>query len=70
MDAGIVNDAGTSTVWEIPFFTDEDALEAIQQTVANEGMVAFLDRANVIPFPKRPRHPLHDRQVVVLLVQD
>ena len=50
----VVNAEGTSTVWDAVFETDEEALEAFQLTVQEEGMEAFLDRGNVIMFPKRP----------------
>lgn len=50
----VVNEVGTSTVWEVPFDTDEEAFVAFQLTVEVEGMEAFLDHTNVIPFPKRP----------------
>lgn len=49
----VVNEVGTSTVWDAPFDTDEEAFAAFQLTVEEEGMEAFLDRTNVIPFPKR-----------------
>ena len=49
----VVNDVGSSTVWDAPFDTDEEAFAAFQLTVEEEGMEAFLDRANVIPFPRR-----------------
>ena len=49
----VVNQVGTSTVWEAPFDTDEEAYAAFQLTVEEEGMEAFLDRTNVIPFPRR-----------------
>ena len=49
----VVNDVGSSTVWDAPFDTDEEAFAAFQLTVEEEGMETFLDRANVIPFPRR-----------------
>lgn len=49
----VVNEVGTSMVWEMPFDTDEEAFAAFQLTVEEEGMAAFLDRTNVIPFPRR-----------------
>ena len=49
----VVNEIGTSTVWDAPFDTDEEANDAFQLTVAEEGMEAFLDRTNVIPFRRR-----------------
>ena len=49
----VVNEVGTSTVWDDPFFADDEAYAAFQQTVEEDGMEAFLDRAKVIPFPRR-----------------
>ena len=49
----VVNEVGTSTVWDAPFDTDEEANDAFQLTVDEEGMEAFLDRTNVIPFRRR-----------------
>lgn len=39
----VVNAAGTSTVWDDVFDTDEAAYIVFLQTVASEGMVAFVD---------------------------
>ncbi len=39
----VVNDAGTSTVWDDLFDTDEAAFETFAQTVIAEGMDSFLD---------------------------
>lgn len=50
----VVNEAGTSIVWDDPFDTDDAALTAFHKVVAEEGMQAFLDGAEVILFP-RPR---------------
>ena len=49
----VVNDKGTSTVWESLFDTDGEAFAAFQLTVEEEGMEAFLGNDNVIPFPSR-----------------
>ena len=46
----VVNDAGTSIVWDDLFDSDDDAYAEFQQTVEEEGMRAFLDNQNVIPF--------------------
>ena len=46
----VVNDAGTSIVWDDLFDSDEDAYAEFQRTVEEEGMRAFLDNQNVIPF--------------------
>ena len=48
----VVNDAGTSIVWDDLFDSDEDAYAEFQQTVEEEGMNAFLDNRNVIPFKR------------------
>ena len=48
----VVNDAGTSIVWDDLFDSDEDAYAEFQQTVEEEGMRAFLDNQNVIPFKR------------------
>ena len=46
----VVNDRGTSTVWDEVFETDDAADAAFHEAVAAEGMIAFLDSAPVIPF--------------------
>lgn len=49
----VVNENGTSTVWDNLFDTDEEANEAFELTLREEGINAFLDRSNVIEFPSR-----------------
>ncbi len=46
----VVNDRGTSTVWDELFETDDAADAAFHEVVATEGMITFLDNATVIPF--------------------
>ena len=46
----VVNDWGTSTVWNEQFETDDAADSAAQNIVSADGIVAFLDSATVIPF--------------------
>jgi hypothetical protein len=46
----VVNAAGTSIVWDEQFSSDEEAYAEFKRTVADEGMQAFLDQGNVIPF--------------------
>ncbi|RZI72059.1 MAG: hypothetical protein EOP13_16265 [Pseudomonas sp.] len=41
----VVNEAGTSTVWEDTFATDELAFEVFTRTVETEGMSAFSEEA-------------------------
>jgi hypothetical protein len=46
----VVNAAGTSTVWDDLFPSDDAADEEFRRTVADEGMAAFMDSAKVVPF--------------------
>lgn len=39
----VVKERGTSTVWDDPFDTDRDADAAFRDTLAREGIEAFLD---------------------------
>ena len=39
----VINEAGTSTVWEDTFATDKLALEVFNRTVDTEGMSTFLE---------------------------
>jgi hypothetical protein len=53
----VVNDVGTSVVWDEQFETDGQAYAAFRRVVEEEGMQAFADQAeasNVIPF-RRPQ---------------
>ena len=49
----VVNDHGTSTVWDTQFDTDDEAFVAFQLVVEEEGIETFLDSDNVIQFPTR-----------------
>lgn len=51
----VVNEKGTSIVWDDQFADDDAALRAFEQVVADEGMATFLDSATVIPFPQRQK---------------
>jgi hypothetical protein len=46
----VVNSAGTSTVWDDLFLSDEDAYAEFERTVAEEGIRTFLDGGKVILF--------------------
>jgi hypothetical protein len=48
----IVEDDGTSTVWDDPFETDQAALDEALRTIREEGVSAFRDGGNVIRFPR------------------
>lgn len=39
----VINENGTSIVWEDPFDTDEAAFAAFEQVIEEEGLEAFLD---------------------------
>lgn len=46
----VVNDKGTSIVWDMLFDSDDEALAAFNLTLEEEGMEAFEDKSNVVPF--------------------
>jgi uncharacterized protein len=46
----VLNSNGTSIVWDETFLDDHEAYAEFQRTVTDEGMEAFLDQRNVIPF--------------------
>ncbi len=49
----VVDEEGTSTVWDDFFDTDQAALDEVLRAIAEEGLAAFQENPNVIPFPKR-----------------
>ena len=49
----VVDEDGTSTVWDDLFDTDQAALDEVLKTIKEEGLSAFRDGGNVIPFPKK-----------------
>ena len=49
----IVDEDGTSTVWDDLFATDQAAFEEAQKTIVEEGLSAFRGGGNVVQFPKR-----------------
>lgn len=46
----VVDQEGTSHVWNEPFVTDTEALNTARQTIEEEGVKAFRRGNNVIPF--------------------
>lgn len=48
----VVDEEGTSTVWDDLFNTDQEALDEALKTFREEGVAAFHDNGNVIPFPR------------------
>jgi hypothetical protein len=49
----VVDEDGTSNVWDDLFDTDSAALEEAIKTFEEEGLTAFRDAGNVVPFPQR-----------------
>lgn len=49
----VVDEAGTSTVWDDQFESDLAAMNEVLRVIEEEGPRAFHDNANVIKFPKR-----------------
>ena len=49
----VVNPRNTSIVWETTFDTDDEANQAFEIALDEEGIESFLDGGNVIPFPQR-----------------
>ena len=49
----VVDESGTSTVWDDLFDTDQDAVDEAMKTIEEEGLAAFRETGKVIPFPSR-----------------
>ena len=47
----VVDENGTSTVWDDLFDTDQAALSEVLRAIKEEGASAFLETDNVVPFP-------------------
>ena len=47
----VVDEEGTSTVWDDQFDTDQAAMDELMSTIKKEGLSAFRDSGNVINFP-------------------
>lgn len=48
----VINQLGTSTVWNELFDTDDAAFAEFRRTVDEDGMKEFLDDTNVVPFKR------------------
>ena len=46
----VVDQDGTSTVWDELFPTDQTAFEAFQEALQEEGLAGLLGRSNILPF--------------------
>ncbi len=49
----VVDEEGTSIVWDDLFKTDKDAKNEVLKTIREEGLSAFRDNGNVIKFPRK-----------------
>ena len=49
----VVDENGTSTVWDDQFDTDQAAMNEAMRAIKEEGLSAFRDSSNVIKFPKK-----------------
>jgi len=49
----VVDEDGTSTVWDDRFGTDQAALDAVFEVIQEVGLSAFRDSGNVVQFPKK-----------------
>ena len=49
----VVDDEGTSIVWDDLFPSDQAAFDELQKAIKEEGLSAFRENANVVPFPKK-----------------
>lgn len=49
----IVDEEGTSFVWDDLFASDQAAIDEALNIIEKEGLSAFRDTSNVIPFPKK-----------------
>ena len=49
----VVDEDGTSTVWDDLFNTDQSALDAAFEVIREEGLSAFRDSGNIIQFPQK-----------------
>ncbi len=48
----VVNQVGTSIVWDDLFATDAEAEHTFRETLKTEGLAAFRDEGNVIPMSR------------------
>ncbi|PCJ33916.1 MAG: hypothetical protein COA93_06035 [Alphaproteobacteria bacterium] len=49
----VVDEDGTSTVWDELFTSDQAAMNEVLNTIKEEGLSAFRDNANIVPFPQK-----------------
>ncbi len=49
----VVDEEGTSTVWDDLFDSDQAALDEVLGSIEREGLGAFREVGNVVQFPKK-----------------
>ncbi len=49
----VVDEEGTSTVWDDLFDSDQAALDEVLKAIKEDGLGAFQESGNVVPFPKK-----------------
>jgi hypothetical protein len=49
----VIDEEGTSIVWDEEFETDDAALAEVLRAIEEEGVAAFQESPNVVPFPKQ-----------------
>ena len=49
----VVDEEGTSIVWDDLFDSDQAAFDEVTRAIKEEGLAAFQESGNVVPFPKR-----------------
>jgi hypothetical protein len=52
----VVDEEGNSTVWDDLFDSDQAALDEVMRAIRKEGLGAFEESGNVVPFPKNKWH--------------
>jgi hypothetical protein len=50
----VIDEGGTSTVWDDLFPTDQAAIDEALKAIEEEGLSGFIDIGNVVPFPGNP----------------
>ena len=48
----VVDEEGTSIVWDDLFDSDQAAFDEVMRAIKEEGLAAFQESGNVVPFPK------------------
>ncbi len=49
----LVDEAGTSVVWDDPYETDQQAFDEAIGAITDEGLALYAEPGNVVEFPQR-----------------